>query len=222
MSGFKVLPFDLRRREGDNPPDGGEGLRPVPVPAPAGPDCAALLKRVADGDQAAMGELYDATSRMVYGLALRIVGESGDAEEVTLDVYTQAWRQANRYDRARGEAITWLLTLARSRAIDKLRSRGSVRKREQELDSAFGLASDGPDPEGQSAVAQRARIVRNALAKLSAEQREVIELAFFEGLTHVEIAAQIRQPLGTAKSRIRLGMAKLREALGPLEEGWST
>lgn len=186
-----------------------------------GPDCTALLRRLADGDHAALSALYDATSRLVYGLALRILSDPADAEEVTLDVYTQAWRQVSRYDASRGDALTWLLTLARSRAIDRLRSRAGGRKREQALDVVSELPGDAPDPERQSAFAERARHVRRALSSLSPEQRQCIELAYFEGLTHVEIAERIQQPLGTAKSRIRLAMVKLRDALSPLEEGWS-
>jgi len=182
---------------------------------------ADLLARLVQGDSSALAALYDETSRSVYGLCIRILGDAADAEETTLDVFTQAWRQAARYDSSRGEVVTWLLTLAHSRAIDKLRSRASVRKREQGLDEAAELVSLSSDPEASSAASQRARRVRQALDVLSADQRQVIELAYFEGLTHVEIAERIRQPLGTAKSRIRLGMIKLREALAPLSEGWS-
>lgn len=172
-----------------------------------------LLARVAAGDAAALGTLYDRTNRLVYGLALRILGETADAEEVTLDVYTQVWKQADRFDPARGEAVTWLLTLTHSRAIDRLRSRSGSRRREQELDEGAAFAAEGPDPEAATELGQRARSVRCALALLSPEQRQVIELAYFEGLTHVEIAERIGQPLGTTKSRIRLGMAKLRDTL---------
>lgn len=181
---------------------------------------ASLFSGMAEGDQGALAQLYDATNRQVYGLALRIVSDAADAEEVTLDVYTQAWRQAARFDPTRGEPITWLLTLAHSRAIDRLRSRGGARKREQTLDAVVQLPAGDADPEHSSALAERARFVRKALSALSPEQREVIELAYFEGLTHVEIADRIRQPLGTAKSRIRLGMARLREALALSCEGW--
>lgn len=172
-----------------------------------------LLRRIASGDCAALSALYDATSRPVFGLALRILGERADAEEVALDVYTQVWRQAARYDPARGEAVSWLMTLAHSRAIDRLRSRAGTRRREEELDDDAPVADLGPDPEAASALGERARSVRRALALLSPEQRRVIELAYFEGLTHVEIAERISQPLGTAKSRIRLAMEKLRDAL---------
>ncbi len=227
-SPFVVRPEALRPPvgaipEAHNSDAGGERL-PTGAPAESarrGVDCKALLERLAGGDQSALAALYDATSRLVYGLALRILGDPADAEEVTLDVYTQAWRQVGRYDASRGDALTWLLTLTRSRAIDRLRSRAGSRKREQALDTAAELATSEPDPESRSAFAERARRVRSALAVLSPEQRQVIELAYFEGLTHVEIAERIRQPLGTAKSRIRLGMAKLRDALSPLDEGWS-
>ncbi len=186
----------------------------------AQPELAGLIKRSAGGDQAALAALYDATNRMVYGLAVRILGDPADAEEVTLDVYTQAWRQAARYDAERGDAVTWLLTLTHSRAIDRLRSRSGPRRREQALEESAEFVDASDDPETASTASQRAAFVREAIATLSDEQREVIELAYFEGLTHVEIAERIGQPLGTAKSRIRLGMAKLRKVLAP-REGWS-
>ncbi len=148
--------------------------------------------------------------------------DPADAEEVTLDVYTQAWRQAARFDAGRGEPIAWLLMLARSRAIDRLRARGGVCRHEEDLDQVRDLASTLIDPESGSALAQRASTVRAALACLPAEQREVIELAYFQGLTHTEISERLAQPLGTAKSRIRLALQRLRQTLGPRAEGWTT
>lgn len=174
-----------------------------------------------EGDQSALAALYDATSRQVFGLALRILSDAADAEEVTLDVFSQAWRQSSRFDPARGDVVSWLLTLSHSRAIDRLRSRAGARKREEALDTVAESPAAGDDPEKTSFLAQRARAVRRALAALSTEQREVIELAYFEGLTHVEIADLLRQPLGTVKSRIRLGMTKLRDVLMPEPDGWS-
>ena len=182
---------------------------------------ATLIGQVAAGDPSALSALYNATSRLVFGLTLRVLANPADAEEVTLDVYTQAWRQASRYDAQRGDPLTWLLTLAHSRAIDRLRSRASARKREQPLDQVLEFPSQGPDPEATSALSQRSRLVRQALSQLPADQRTAIELAYFEGLTHVEIAERIQEPLGTAKSRIRLGMVKLREALATTGEGWA-
>ena len=186
------------------------------------PDQAGLMRRISSGDPSALSELYEQSSRFVYGICLRVLRNPADAEEVTLDVYTQAWRQAARFDADRGEPLAWLLMLARSRAIDRLRSRGGARRHEEDLEQAHGLASPGADPETSSSLAQRASTVRAALLGLPAEQREVIELAYFEGLTHTEIAERLAQPLGTAKSRIRLGLAHLRQALGSQAEGRTT
>lgn len=186
------------------------------------PDHSGLMRRISSGDPAALSELYDQSSRFVFGICFKVLRNHADAEEVTLDVYTQAWRQAARFDGDRGEPLAWLLMLARSRAIDRLRSRGGARRHEEDLEQARGLASPGADPETSSSLAQRASTVRAALLDLPAEQREVIELAYFEGLTHTEIAERLAQPLGTAKSRIRLGLAHLRQALGSQAEGWTT
>ncbi len=180
------------------------------------------MRRIADGDAAALSDLYDLSSKYVYGICLKVLRDPADAEEVTLDVYTQAWRQAARFDAGRGEPIAWLLMLARSRAIDRLRARGGVCRHEEDLDQVRDLASTLIDPESGSALAQRASAVRAALACLPAEQREVIELAYFQGLTHTEISERLAQPLGTAKSRIRLALQRLRQTLGPRAEGWTT
>ncbi|MEO8584883.1 MAG: sigma-70 family RNA polymerase sigma factor [Acidobacteriota bacterium] len=180
------------------------------------------MRRISSGDPAALSELYDQSSRFVYGICMKVLRNPADAEEVTLDVFTQAWRQADRFDADRGEPLAWLLMLARSRAIDRLRSLGGTRRHEEDLEQARGLASTGADPETSSSLAQRASTVRAALLGLPAEQREVIELAYFEGLTHTEIAAKLAQPLGTAKSRIRLGLQHLKQALGSQAEGWTT
>ena len=194
----------------------------VPRPGDVRPSHAELVRRIAAGDAAALSELYDASSRYVYGICLRVLRDSADAEEVTLDVYTQAWRQAARFDADRGEPLAWLLMLARSRAIDRLRARGGVRRHEEDLEKVRDFASTLIDPESGSALAQRASTVRAALAGLPAEQREVIELAYFQGLTHTEIAEKLSQPLGTAKSRIRLALQRLRQSLGSGAEGWTT
>jgi RNA polymerase sigma-70 factor (ECF subfamily) len=177
------------------------------------PDSAGLMRRIASGDSAALSDLYDLSNRFVYGICLKVLRNSADAEEVTLDVYTQAWRQASRFDADRGEPLAWLLMLARSRAIDRLRSRGGVRRHEEDLEQVRDLASPGIDPETGSSLSQRASTVRAALAGLPAEQREVIELAYFEGLTHTEIAERLAQPLGTTKSRIRLALQRLRNVI---------
>jgi RNA polymerase sigma-70 factor (ECF subfamily) len=182
---------------------------------------AALIARLERGDSAAMSALYDGTNRLVYGLCTRILGNRADAEEVTLDVYMQAWRQAARYDASRGEPVSWLLTIAHSRAIDRLRSQAGARRREQPLDEAASLPSLCDDPETGGAVSQRARVVRAALARISPGEREALELAFFEGLTHTEVAIHLGLPLGTVKSRIRLGLQRLRDNLGEGAAGWT-
>src|SRR5262245_24159762 len=194
-------------------------LVPVPFEKPAPPDpqpdWAAMLGRAAAGDQAAMTELYDSTSAMVFGLALRILGNRDAAEDAVVEVYAQAWRHARVYDARRGTAAAWLLTLTRSRAIDMLRAR----HREgvpHPLEAAGEIRSSDPDPEEASTDAERQRFVRGALNQLSSEHREAIELAYFSGLSHNEIALKLGQPLGTVKTRIRLGMMHLRELLDHL------
>ena len=177
-----------------------------------------LIRQAAQGDQAALGALYDATSHLVYGLALRILGNTATAEEVTIEVYTQVWRQAAAYDPERGAPSAWLLTLTRSRAIDRLRSEAREPRQEQPLEMAAAVPTATPNPEEASVVAEQRRLVQAALATLAPEQREAIELAYFSGFSHSEIAARLGQPLGTVKTRIRQGMMKLRELLHPLAE----
>jgi RNA polymerase sigma-70 factor (ECF subfamily) len=125
------------------------------------------------------------------------------------------WRSASSYDARRGNPLAWLLTITRSRAIDRLRAGACDRKQMAPFDLGLKAASHEPTPEETSSLAQRGRCVRAALARLSHEQREAIELAFFGGLSHLEIAAALRAPLGTVKTRIRLGMGRLREVLAP-------
>lgn len=183
--------------------------------SPQANDWAQLVIRTAVGEHAALAELYDRSCHLVFGLALRILGDPTAAEDAVVEVYTQAWRSAKTFDGRRGTATSWLLTLARSRAIDLLR----VRRREQAadpLESADDVASAMPNPEEAASSAQRERRVRSALERLSTEQRQVVELAYFSGLSHTDIAQQLGQPLGTVKTRIRLAMLHLRELLGPL------
>ena len=179
---------------------------------------AALIGRVAEGDQDALTTLYDATNRFIYGLLLRIVGNTATAEEVLLDVYVQLWKQAARYDRQRGNPRAWLVTMARSRAIDRMRAEGQAARHSVQLEEAATIAATH-DSEWITTQAEMQRLVCSALETLSPEQREVIELAFYSGLTHSEIATHLKQPLGTVKTRVRRGMIKLRELLGPVLEG---
>jgi RNA polymerase sigma-70 factor (ECF subfamily) len=185
------------------------------------PDAAWLewMRRIASGDEAALGALYDASSRLVYGLALRILGDAGTAEDVTLDVYMQVWRQAGRFDPARGRVSTWLLTMARSRAIDRLRDSQLQHSKHETLEVLADFEGGEPDPEESAAMAQKRARVQVALNSLTPDQRRAISLAFFGGLSQTEIASKLNEPLGTVKTRIRSGMLKLREILGPYAGG---
>jgi RNA polymerase sigma-70 factor (ECF subfamily) len=170
---------------------------------------------VAERDQLAMTALYDASYRIVFGLLLRILNEPSIAEEVLLDVYMQVWRQADSYDEGRGSPLAWMLTIARSRAIDRLRSSRQESSKRDLFDSLEDRARSDVDLEAAAEIAEMQAKVRAALSELPIEQREVIELAYFSGLSHSEIALQLNQPLGTVKTRTRLGMMKLRTTLNP-------
>ena len=178
-----------------------------------------LIVRTAQGDQDALATLYDRTSPQVYGFVLKILANREAAEEVTLDVYTQVWRQAHTYDETRGTPGSWLMTLARTRAIDRFRAGAAERGRINSLDTVELMASEDNTPEQDLAGQERRRYVQQALALLTAEQRQAIALAYFYGLSQSEIADKLQLPLGTVKTRMRLGMMKLRDALAPYEEG---
>lgn len=175
----------------------------------------ALIQQISHGDQEAFSALYHKTQTIVYGLALRIVRDRAAAEDVTIEVYMQVHQQAAGYTPSRGTPAAWLLTLTRSRAIDRLR-RDAVHGHCEPLSETISAPSSLPDPETQSALAERQMIVRKALGTLTKEQRQVIEIAYFSGLSHRQIADQLGQPLGTVKSRIRIGIAALRTQLSPL------
>jgi len=176
-----------------------------------------LIHQAAQGDQQALGAFYDATSPLVYGLALRILGNTATAEEVTLDVYTQVWRQAAVYNAQRGTPSAWLFMLTRSRAIDLMRSQAQEQKRMASLEVAETFTAVST-PEESSVAAEQRRLVQAAFAALTPEQREALELAYFSGLSQGDIAARLGLPLGTVKTRMRLGMMRLRELLRPLVE----
>ena len=177
---------------------------------------ADYVRRCARGDQAALGALYDETSRVVYSIALRVLAQPADAEEVTMDVYSQVWRTAASYREGRGSVATWLVMLARSRAIDRLRSRTNRISVEQPIPATADFAAPGPGPEQEAEWGRQITRVRNAVDSLPPEQRCALDLAVFSGLTHSELAEALHQPLGTVKSRVRLGMIKIREMLGDM------
>jgi RNA polymerase sigma-70 factor (ECF subfamily) len=173
-----------------------------------------LIGRISAGDQEAFARFFDLHSAAVLGLVFRILGTHSEAEEVLQEVFLQVWRQSDRYEPGRSTPRGWLLMLGRSRALDRLRRREARGRHEQEAmaDAGFPrLAS----PVGTERLeeTERSERVQTALNLLSPEQRRCIELAFFEGLTHTQIADRLAAPLGTVKSRILLGMNKLRQAL---------
>ena len=173
------------------------------------------IAAIARGDEQALGELYDATLGRVYGLALRITRNTQAAEEVAEDVYWQVWRQALRFDPTRGNAMTWLLTIARSRALDSLRRKDEADPHpEPETLIAAEAAQEG-DPQDLLEATQRSHAVHAALETLDALPRQLLALAFFRGLTHEEIAEHTALPLGTVKSHIRRALTALRGVLAP-------
>lgn len=170
----------------------------------------ALVAALCARDEAALGLLYDATFAKVHALASAILRCAEDAEEVVCDTYAQAWHDADRYDRSRGNVLAWLLTICRSRALDRLRQR---RTPAVELDAAADLADESPAPDDLLALVQQGTRVHAALATLSPERRELIALAFLQGLSHQEIAERTGLPLGTVKSHVRRALAQLREEM---------
>jgi RNA polymerase sigma-70 factor (ECF subfamily) len=177
-----------------------------------------LVAGLAARDTDALAQLFDRHSSAVLGLLTRMLGRHGEAEEVLQEVFLWLWRNPRRYDPRRSSLRGWLLVLARSRALDVLRSDKSRRLREEGVGRETPARLD-PVPLAGLEERDRRRRVAAALATLPPEQRKCLELAFFSGLSHTQIAEQLAQPLGTVKSRIQLGMAKLRAQLQPLREG---
>ncbi len=176
----------------------------------------ALFARIVKGDQQAFGQLYDLSCTLLYTLALRVLGNREEAEEVLQDVYLEVWRKVARYDVGRGTPVAWLITLTRSRAIDRLRARtarGHQTTDSLEQDTGAQIRDTGPSPFETQADQELRLAVGSAMASLPAAQQQAIELAYYEGLSHMEIAARLNQPLGTVKTRIKLGMSKLRDTL---------
>ncbi|MGI8522142.1 MAG: ECF RNA polymerase sigma factor SigK [Nocardioides sp.] len=196
-------------------------IRPVPSgdttgfaggAASAG-ELGTLLTRSARGDQAAFAELYDATSARCFGLAVRVVRDPAQAEEVAQEAFLDIWCNSARYDARRGSAISWMLTIVHRKAVDRVRLAESASRR----DTTYQQQNQTTEHD-ETAVAATASLeaqrVRGALAQLTDVQREAIELAYFGGYTHTEVAGLLKLPVGTAKTRIRDGLIRLRDYMG--------
>jgi RNA polymerase sigma-70 factor, ECF subfamily len=181
-------------------------LRVSGIEAPDRKDDAALIARMRAGDQSAMADLYDRYSGVVYGVALRVLANTTAAEDVVQEVFLQLWRNPQSFDAERGRLAPWLAVIARNRAIDHLR------KRPMEDDIDELPISTGVDLENDAAQKLAVEKVRGVLSLLPPDQRKALEMAFFEGMTHTEIAGKTGEPLGTIKTRIRTGLLALRKA----------
>jgi RNA polymerase sigma-70 factor (ECF subfamily) len=198
-------------------------LKPVPdgVPSPEGAPAggadktglAELIARSSRGDETAFAELYDATSARAYGMALRVVRNPAHAEEVVQEAYLDAWRTSSRFDPARGSAMGWLITIVHRKAVDRVRSAEAASNR----DATYHRESQAVDHDQTAEAAHsslEAQRVRGAVATLTEVQREALELAYFGGYTHTEVATMLDVPVGTAKTRIRDGLIRLRDTMG--------
>ena len=177
----------------------------------------ALLRQVAQGDRRSFEALYDRFSGVLFSTAYRVLNNQEAAEDVLQDVFIQIWEKAPLYDPARGKPMTWAVTLTRNKAIDRLRSTQRRSRLQDEVQRESETFEQFDDRSSFDAVAsgETGKLVREAVRKLSKDQREAIELAFFSSLTQTEIAERLGEPLGTVKARIRRGMMKLRDVLSP-------
>jgi RNA polymerase sigma-70 factor, ECF subfamily len=187
-----------------SPEDGAPGT---------GPDLVELLRRSARGDEQAFARLYDAAASRVHGLAVRVVRDPAQAEEVTQDAFLEIWRTASRFDPDKGSPLAWLLTITHRKAVDRVRSAEAATRR----DTAYHEQNQPVDHDSTAEAAHaslEAHRVRGALAALTDVQREALGLAYFGGYTHTEVASMLDLPVGTAKTRIRDGLIRLRDAMG--------
>jgi RNA polymerase sigma-70 factor (ECF subfamily) len=211
----------MRESDSDSSQSAPRSLPALPMRSRLSEDAAvdvAIIQRMAQGDESALGALYDRWSDGVHALVVRIVRDEAEAEEVVEAVFWQGWQQAGRYTGDRGTPGAWLLAIARSRALDRLRT---IRRRRDDVagdDSVFANAPAIGDPLSDLNTSERAGRVAAALETLPPEQRTVLELAYFEGLSQTEIADRLAQPLGTIKTRARLALRKLRDTLSVLRE----
>ena len=207
-----------------NPPQPYHSSEPTSLPVSrgmaSGADEASLVSRMATGDEQALGELYDQWHPLVNAVVMRILRQRDDVDDVVEEVFWQAWRQAGRYDPSRAAVQTWLMTIARSRALDRVRTLKRRREEPLEMDDGSMVVqqiAEG-DPGTDAEASEQRTVVLAALAELPAEQRECLELGYYGGLSQSEIAERTGQPLGTVKTRMRLAMQKLKSRLLILRE----
>ena len=181
--------------------------------APGGPDLAELLKLSSRGDEAAFAQLYDATSSRVFGLALRVLRDPAQTEEVCQEAFLDIWKTSARFDPSKGSALAWIFTLVHRKAVDRVRSAEASTRRDTTYHSKNQPVEHDTTAEAVQASFE-ARRVRAALDTLTAVQREALELAYFGGYTHTEVANMLDLPVGTAKTRIRDGLIRLRDTMG--------
>lgn len=196
MTGLRSVP------SGDSSPEGT-----------ASPDLEALLRLSARGDEQAFATLYDAMSSRVYGLLLRVVRDPAQAEEVTQETFLEIWRTASRFDPSRGSAVGWMLTITHRKGVDRVRSAESASRRDATYHRETQPVERDVTAEAATASLEAGR-VRQALETLTPTQREAVELAYLGGYTHTEVATMLELPLGTAKTRIRDGLIRLRDTMG--------
>lgn len=194
---------------------------PPPAGEPGRIDDYTLMDAIANGDRKALDTLYQRYSGVVFALCQRIVGDWGIAEDLLVDIFFELWRRADRYDATRGAPLTYISTLSRSRAIDRKRGRNAkwttapegAMENASDPGSLRGGSDPAPGPYEASASAEQADKVRQALAKVPDEHRKTLELSYFDGLSHSQIAAKLNKPLGTVKTHIRMGIIQLRDLL---------
>jgi len=172
-----------------------------------------LAEALAAGQVDALAELYDRYGQLAYSVALRVLGDTGRAEDVVQDAFLKLWHSANRFDARRGSLRTWVITAVRNRSIDYLRGRSAHERQEREIPLDAEARGEGSDPWREVAAAMERAVIREALACLPAEQRQAVELAYFAGYSHREIAEMIRVPLSTVKGRMRLALEKMHSYL---------
>ena len=186
----------------------------MPAASEGFPDDLTLMDAIAAGDRAALSCLFDRHGPVVLAVCRRVLGDADDADDVLVDVFYEVWARADRFDPGRGNPLTYLLTLARSRSIDRRRSIGS--RPPLKADRAGELAARpaaGPGPLHDTQAGEQATRIRAALSDLSPDQREALECAFYDGLSHSEVARKLGKPLGTVKTSIRQGLIRLRDVL---------